>query len=163
MLPPHRAADAARELGAKLVDSAEHEAHRIALAIPRGGLDFVYGDAFPHETDMDQLNGVDFEKGCFVGQEVVSRIEHRGTARNRIVGVRYDEFAPEPGIAVQADEKPVGVLGSSARGHGLAMLRLDRVAEALAQGEQLRAGGIALEVVKPTWARFPFPGMKAAE
>jgi folate-binding protein YgfZ len=162
MLPPHRAADAAKELGAKLVDAAEYEAHRIRLAIPRGGLDFVYGDVFPHETDMDQLNGVDFEKGCFVGQEVVSRIEHRGTARNRIVGVRYDEFAPEPGIPVQAHEKPVGVLGSSARGRGLAMLRLDRLAEAMAKGEQLKAGGIALEVVKPTWARFPFPGdMKA--
>jgi len=84
-------------------------------------------------------------------------------ASTALMSAEPDEFAPEPGIAVQADEKPVGVLGSSARGHGLAMLRLDRVAEALAQGEQLRAGGIALEVVKPTWARFPFPGMKAAE
>ena len=163
MLPPHLAAAAAADLGASFTDADDYETHRIGLGVPRGGLDFVYGATFPHEADMDQLNGVDFEKGCFVGQEVVSRIEHRGTARNRIVGVRYDEFAPEPGIAVQAAEKPVGVLGSSARGHGLAMLRLDRVAEALAQGEQLRAGGIALEVVKPTWARFPFPGMKAAE
>ena len=163
MLPPHLASEAAADLGATLVGAEAYETHRIALGVPRGGLDFIYSDTFPHEANMDQLNGVDFEKGCFVGQEVVSRIEHRGTARNRIVGVRYDEFAPEPGIAVQADEKPVGVLGSSARGHGLAMLRLDRVAEALAQGEQLRAGGIALEVVKPTWARFPFPGMKAAE
>src|SRR5437660_972305 len=83
---------------AALVEAAEYEAHRIALAIPRGGVDFAYGDAFPHETDMDQLNGVDFEKGCFVGQEVVSRIEHRGTARNRVVGVRYRDFSPEPGV-----------------------------------------------------------------
>ena len=64
-----------------------YEAHRIALGVPRGGLDFIYGDAFPHETDMDQLGGVDFDKGCFVGQEVVSRIEHRGTARTRVVPV----------------------------------------------------------------------------
>ena len=55
--------------------------------MPRGGLDFVYGDAFPHEADMDQLAGVDFDKGCYVGQEVVSRMEHRGTARNRVVPV----------------------------------------------------------------------------
>ena len=87
MLPPHLAAQAAADLGAELVDAAEYEARRIALGIPRGGLDFIYGDAFPHETDMDQLNGVDFEKGCYVGQEVVSRIEHRGSARTRIVPV----------------------------------------------------------------------------
>ena len=89
MLPPHRAASAAAELGAVLVDAADYEAHRIALGIPSGGLDFTYGDAFPHEADMDQLAGVDFAKGCYVGQEVVSRMEHRGTARTRAVPVRY--------------------------------------------------------------------------
>ena len=87
MLPPHLAGEAAADLGAELVDAAAYEAHRIALGVPRGGLDFIYGDAFPHETDMDQLGGVDFDKGCFVGQEVVSRIEHRGTARTRVVPV----------------------------------------------------------------------------
>jgi folate-binding protein YgfZ len=164
MLPPHLAQPAAKDLGAELVEAADYEAHRIALAIPRGGLDFVYGDAFPHETDMDQLNGVDFEKGCFIGQEVVSRIEHRGTARNRIIGVSYDGFAPEPGIPVQAHERTLGTFGSAVRGRGLAMLRLDRVAEALQNREQLTAGGIALRVVKPAWARFAFPGdMEPAE
>jgi folate-binding protein YgfZ len=162
MLPPHLTSAAAKELGAALVDAAEYEAHRIALVVPRGGVDYVYGDAFPHETDMDQLNGVDFDKGCFVGQEVVSRIEHRGTARNRIVGVRYEEFAPEPGVPVQANEKSVGTLGSTARGRGLAMLRIDRVAEALAKGERLTAGGIALEMIKPGWARFELPGSAQA-
>ena len=84
-----------------------------------GGLDFIYGDAFPHDTDMDQLTGVDFDKGCFVGQEVVSRIEHRGTARTRVVPVRYDGFAPEAGMPVSAGEKAVGTLGSTAQGRGL--------------------------------------------
>ena len=77
MLPPHLAAEAAADLGARLVDAEAYEAHRIALGVPRGGIDFIYGDAFPHEADMDQLAGVDFDKGCYVGQEVVSRIEHR--------------------------------------------------------------------------------------
>src|ERR1700722_13869043 len=63
MLPPHLAGNAATDLGAELTDAAAYEAHRIALGVPRGGLDFAYGDAFPHETDMDQLNGVDFDKG----------------------------------------------------------------------------------------------------
>jgi folate-binding protein YgfZ len=85
MLPPHLAKEAAADLGAELFEAAAYEAHRIALGVPRGGLDFIYGDAFPHEADMDQLAGVDFDKGCYVGQEVVSRMEHRGTARTRIV------------------------------------------------------------------------------
>ena len=57
-------------------------------------IDFIYGDAFPHEADMDQLAGVDFDKGCYVGQEVVSRVEHRASARSRVVPIAYDEFAP---------------------------------------------------------------------
>src|SRR4051812_34896079 len=57
MLPPHLVADAAADLGATPVEASEYEAHRIALGAPRGGLDFHYGDAFPHEADMDQLNG----------------------------------------------------------------------------------------------------------
>jgi tRNA-modifying protein YgfZ len=164
MLPPHLAAEAAADLGAELVEAAAYEAHRIALGVPRGGLDFIYGDAFPHETDMDQLGGVDFAKGCFVGQEVVSRIEHRGTARNRVVPVTFDDFAPEAGTPVSAGEKAVGTLGSSAQGRGVAMLRLDRVADALAAGVPLTAGGVEMRPVKPAWARFAWPGeAKAAE
>src|SRR5882724_12079987 len=119
MLPPHLAEKAAADLGSDLVDDSIYEAHRIALGVPRGGLDFVYGDTFPHESDMDQLHGVDFDKGCFVGQEVVSRIEHRGTARNRVVPVTYHDFAPEAGTPVSAGEKTVGTLGSTAQGRGV--------------------------------------------
>jgi folate-binding protein YgfZ len=165
ILPPDAANEAAAELGATLGDAADYEAHRIALAVPRGGLDFQYNDAFPHEADMDQLGGVDFRKGCYVGQEVVSRVEHRGTARKRVVPVTFDEFGPEAGVRVTAGEIEVGVMGSSVRGgRGLAMLRLDRAGEALAAGTPLMAGGIALTPVKPSWARFPWPGdAKAAE
>ena len=158
MLPPHLAKDAAADLGATLVDAAEYEAHRIALGVPRGGLDFVYGDAFPHETDMDQLNGVDFEKGCYVGQEVVSRMEHRGTARNRVVPLAYDGYSPDAGTGVTAADKPLGTFGSSAGGRALALLRLDRAADALAAGNPLSAGGATLRLVKPDWARFAWPG-----
>jgi tRNA-modifying protein YgfZ len=158
MLPPHLAAEAAADLGATLVPAAEFEAHRIALGVPRGGLDFSYGDAFPHEADLDQLHGVDFGKGCYVGQEVVSRMEHRGLARNRIVPVAYEGFAPDAGVAVTAAEKPVGTFGSSAHGRALALLRLDRAADALAAGHDLVAGSVTLRLVKPQWARFAFPG-----
>src|SRR5215467_6482875 len=164
MLPPHLAKEAADDLGATLVDAAEYEAHRIALGVPRGGLDFMYGDAFPHESDMDQFGGVDFDKGCFVGQEVVSRIEHRGTARTRIVPVAFDGFAPEAGTPVTMGDKNVGTLGSTAQGRGLALLRLDRAADGLAAGQPFIAGGVEIRLVKPAWAQFAWPGeAKAAE
>jgi hypothetical protein len=158
MLPPHLAAEAAADLGATLVDAADYEAHRIALGVPRGGVDFIYGDAFPHETDMDQLGGVDFNKGCYVGQEVVSRMEHRGTARTRAVPVTYESFAPEPGTTVMAGDKPVGTLGATAAGRGVALIRLDRAADALAAGTPLIAGTTELHLVKPDWAHFAWPG-----
>jgi hypothetical protein len=162
MLPPHLAKEAADDLGATLVDPAEYEAHRIALGVPRGGLDFMYGDAFPHETDMDQLNGVDFEKGCYVGQEVVSRMEHRGSARNRVVPVAYEGFGPDPGAVVTAGGKQIGTFGSRTDGRAVALLRLDRVADALAAGTPLVAGSATLRLVKPDWARFAWPGETSA-
>jgi tRNA-modifying protein YgfZ len=142
MLPPHLADKAAADLGAALVDANEYEAHRIALGVPRGGLDFIYGETFPHDADLDQLKGVDFKKGCFVGQEVVSRVEHRGTARNRVVPILFEDFPAEAGSPVMAGDKTVGTMGSSSGKNGLAMLRLDRVEDALAAGVPLTAGGI---------------------
>jgi folate-binding protein YgfZ len=133
-------------IGADLVDSADYEAHRIAAGVPRGGLDFMYGDAFPHETNMDRLNGVDFDKGCYVGQEVVSRTQHRGTARTRIVRVSLDGPRPEPGTAILAGDKPVGTMGSAADNKGLALIRIDRVTDALGAGLALTAGGLAIRL-----------------
>ncbi len=164
MIPPHRAADAAASLGATLVEADGYEALRIALGVPRGGVDFRYADAFPHEADMDQLGGVDFTKGCYVGQEVVSRMEHRGIARTRTVPVRYDGAPPPAGAAVMAGERQIGTMGSAAAGHGLALLRLDRVADALSRGDVFLAGGVPVRPIKPDWAHFAFPdGSKAAE
>jgi tRNA-modifying protein YgfZ len=162
LIAPHRAAAAAREGGAALVSAEDYEAHRIALGVPRGGVDFAYGDAFPHEADMDQLGGVDFAKGCYIGQEVVSRIEHRGIARTRAVALRYEGARPESGAPITAGERQVGTMGSAADGRGIALIRLDRVAEA--QQSPIAAGGIPIRLIKPDWARFAFPGAtKAAE
>jgi folate-binding protein YgfZ len=158
MLPPHLAGEAAADLGATVVDADAYEAHRIALGIPRGGVDFIYADTFPHEADMDQLNGVDFDKGCYVGPEVVSRVEHRASARSRVVPIAYDEFAPVSGLPITAGGKQVGVLGSTAGGRGLAQIRLDRLEDALAANSPLEAGGIAVRAVKPEWALFVWPG-----
>jgi folate-binding protein YgfZ len=142
-------------------DEAFH-AHRIALGMPEGGKDFVFGDAFPHEALMDQLHGVDFDKGCYVGQEVVSRMQHRGTARTRIVPLVYrDGPAAAPGAEVTAGERAVGTTGSAAGGRGLAMIRLDRAADALAAGETIRAGGRRVRLEKPAWITFEVPSEAA--
>ncbi len=157
IIPPDLAAEAAANLGATLAGHQAYNAHRIALGVPRGGEDFAYGDTFPHEADMDQLGGVDFDKGCYVGQEVVSRVEHRSSARSRVVPMAY-EFAPISGLPVMAGEKEVGTLMSAAKGRGLALVRLDRVADALALGTPLTCGNMPVHLVKPDWARFPWPG-----
>jgi folate-binding protein YgfZ len=157
-LPPDTAADAAKDLGAAPVDADVYDAHRVALGVPRGGMDFTYGNTFPHEADMDQLGGVDFDKGCYVGQEVVSRVEHRGTARSRIIPLAYEDNAPDDGLPVMAGEKQLGMVGSAAGGIALALLRLDRLGDAIAAGTPIEAGGIKLHAKKPAWAKFPFSG-----
>jgi tRNA-modifying protein YgfZ len=158
MLPPGEAAAVAAEIGAELVGPEQFEAHRIGLGVPRGDLDFAYGDAFPHEADIDQLHGIDFKKGCFVGQEVVQRMERRHTARTRVVPVTFEGTAPSAGAEVTAAEKAVGTVGSTVDGRGLALLRLDRAEDALAAGHALKAGDVTLHLVKPDWVQFPFPG-----
>ncbi|MFJ5369880.1 YgfZ/GcvT domain-containing protein [Bosea sp. CER48] len=145
-----------------LVSAAPEAYHdrRIALGVPAGGRDFPYGDTFPHEALLDQLGGVSFKKGCYIGQEVVSRMQHRGTARTRVVPIVFDDgIATETGAEAVAGGKPLGTIGSGANGRALALLRLDRLADALASGTAPRGGGLAFHLAdKPDFIRFPFPG-----
>lgn len=129
------AADGAREA---------YERARIGAGVPMGGVDFAYNDAFPHEANMDRLNGLDFGKGCYVGQEVVSRMKHRGLVRKRVTRYRAEGAAPAPGEAIRAGESEIGVTGSAVGGEGLALIRLDRLAEASERGDAPMAGGVAL-------------------
>jgi folate-binding protein YgfZ len=126
---------------------AAYDAYRIRLGIPKGGVDFAYADIFPHDANLDLLHGVDFEKGCYVGQEVVSRMRHRGGARKRIVRLALSGAGPEQGTSVLAGEVAVGTLGSCAEGRALAMVRLDRVEDARAAGAALTTGGIDATIV----------------
>jgi hypothetical protein len=126
----------------------EYEGLRIAVGAPKGGLDFAYADAFPHDANFDLLHGVDFDKGCYVGQEVVSRMKHRGTARKRIARVKLVGPPPAPGTPVMDRELAVGALGSSSGREALALLRLDRAEEAMAAGRTLSAGGVGLALAE---------------
>ena len=137
-----------------------YDAHRVALGVPEGGRDFAYGDAFPHEADMDQLHGVDFHKGCYVGQEVVSRMQHRAIARTRVVPVLFVEGVAAPeGTEAVSGGKVLGRIGSTgANGQALALLRLDRVSDAVTAGEALTAGGLAFKLERRDWIQFELPG-----
>lgn len=134
-------------------NAAAYESLRIRLGIPKGGVDFAYNDAFPHEVDMDQLGGLDFHKGCYVGQEVVSRMEHRTTARNRLVQAVFPHIA-EAGQEILAGEKSAGRITSAAGRLAIASVRLDRTSAAQAAGTPLLVNGVEIELVRPSWAEF---------
>jgi hypothetical protein len=138
-------------------DAAEtaYHRHRIACGVPELGQDYRPGEVYPHEALYDQTGAVDFKKGCYVGQEVVSRMEHRGTARSRFVIVEGNADLPPRGVEVVAGETSLGTMGSSVGRSGLALLRLDRLAQAKAP---IEAAGVKLTVRKPPFGRFDVPG-----
>lgn len=142
---------APREALSDIKDSGEaaYEVHRIAQGVPKGGVDFVYGDAFAHDANLDLLNGVDFKKGCYVGQEVVARVHFRKSARKRIAKIHFDGRAPEPGTPILAGDMNIGQAGSVAGSEGLAMLRLDRLEDARAASITVMAGDAAVAVTLP--------------
>jgi hypothetical protein len=143
--------------------ATDHEAHRIALGVPAGGTDYAFGTVYPHEAAMDRLGGVDFQKGCYVGQEIVSRMEHRGTARSRPVRVGADRPLPPSGTGITAGGRPLGTLGSSADGIGIAIVRLDRAAEAMAARTAILAGDVPVRLTVPAWANYDWPETQGPE
>ena len=134
---------------------AAYTSARIEAGVPDAGADFVLGDAFPHDANMDHTGGVDFAKGCYVGQEIVSRMKHRGTARRRTVIVDGAGPLPEPGTGLDVAGRTVGRLGSSLGDKGLAIVRIDRVS-----GE-VSAEGVPLAVTPPPGASFELAPPKA--
>jgi len=144
-------------------DVANWHALRIAAGIAESGSDYQLGDAFPHDVLLDQTGGVGFQKGCYVGQEVVSRMQHRGTARRRVLLVSADTALPASGTDLTVDGRNVGTLGSSAGGHGLAIARIDRVKAAMDEGKAILAGDVPVSLAIPAWASFTFPEQAGAE
>ena len=138
-------------------DPALWHAFRIANGIAESGADYQLGDAFPHDVLLDEIGGVGFKKGCYVGQEVVSRMQHRGTARRRVLIVAAEHPLPAPGTELSVDGRPLGTLGSTTGMTGLAIARIDRVKAALDAGQEILAGDIPVSLAIPAWAKFGFP------
>lgn len=137
-------------------------AFRIAHGIAESGTDYQLGDAFPHDVLLDQTGGVGFRKGCYVGQEVVSRMQHRGTARRRVLIVAADSELPAPGTDILADGRSAGTLGSVTGRSGLAIARIDKIKAAMDAGAPICADGVAVTLEIPAWATFSFPEEAAA-
>ena len=145
------ATDIASATNGVKVPVADYHAQRIALGVPEGGLDYDFGDAYPHEADFDLLKGVSFIKGCYVGQEIVARMQHKTVIRKRVVPVTGAGDLPSDRPEITANGVAIGKLGSVAGHAGLAMLRLDRAAEFTDKGVALMAGSISVTLAPTPW------------
>ncbi len=142
-----------------LDDETAFHAARIGAGIAELGADFAPDSTFPHDIGMDLLNGVDFKKGCYVGQEVVSRMQHRGTARRRPVIVSGLPDGAAVGAPVTVGEREAGSIGLSMGGEAVAVLRLDRI-----PNEHAAAfGGLPVSLRLPNWASYGFGESGAPE
>ncbi len=128
----------------------DYDRFRLSLAIPGAG-DLVADKTFPLEANLDLLNAIDYQKGCFVGQEVTSRTHRQGKVRKRILCVSSATALPTPGCAVMAGDRQAGTLLSSSGTQGLALLRLDRLDQAL------DLDGTDIEVRFPDWLTNALP------
>ena len=132
--------------------------HRAKLGIGEAVFDYMLGDTFPHEINMDQLGGVDFKKGCYIGQEVVSRMQHRGTARTRLIPLFSENgFSVAENIPVMVGDRPIGITRTGSNGMNLGLIRLDKAAEAIASGISITAGAIDVRPQKPLWWTTNWP------
>lgn len=134
---------------------------RAEYGIAEGEADFIYNDVFPHDVNFDQTGGVSFPKGCFIGQEVVSRMQHRGTPRRRVLVAHSDETLPQMGAPITVDGREIGTMGSSADTIGIALVRIDRVKEAMDSGNVILAGEMPVTFSLPPHVRFSFPEAEA--
>jgi len=132
------------------VDFAAWDRHRLALGIPDGSRDLVPDKSILLEAGFDELRGVDWGKGCYVGQELTARTKYRGLIKKRLFPVHIDGPAPAPGTMVIAEGRDAGELRSSRDGQGLALLRLD----AVDAGRKLVADATTLVPLRPDWMRI---------
>jgi len=137
-------------LGCAEAEFAEYDHLRLALGIPDGSRDLVLEKSILLEAGFDELNGVDWQKGCYIGQELTARTKYRGLVKRRLMPVRIDGAAPPPGAIVTANGREAGEMRSSRDGIGLALLRLD----AVAAGTPLAASEATLVPHPPAWMRL---------
>ena len=152
--PVYRAYGGNRESTASRED---YDRLRIEAGVAEAGHDYASSDAFPHDVLMDLNHGVSMSKGCFVGQEVVSRMKHRGTARRRVTRVDAEAPLPGAGTPLEAGGKTIGQLGTTVGNSALALVRTDRAAKAMDTDTPIYAGDLAVTLTLPAWTGLHFP------
>jgi folate-binding protein YgfZ len=125
---------------------------RLQLGLPDGSRDLVPEKSILLEAGFDELNGVDWQKGCYIGQELTARTKYRGLIKKRLMPVEIDGPAPAPGTIVTANGHEVGEMRSSRDELGLALLRLEPIVE----GKPLKAGDTTLVPSPPSWMRLTY-------
>ena len=154
LLPPPALGPTLQGLGFGPLEPEAYERVRITAGVPDGSRDLVTERSTLLESGFEELHGVDFAKGCFVGQELTARMRYRGLVRKRLLPVLLKGPRPEPGTIIRLGEREAGEMRSSIDGRGLALLRLDRIAEAEQSGTPLSAGATEVVPVKPDWVNF---------
>jgi tRNA-modifying protein YgfZ len=144
-------------------DASAYAALRILNGIVESGADYALQDAFPHDVLFDKSGGVSFRKGCYVGQEVVSRMQHRSTARRRVVIVSAEQPLPGTGTEITVDGKTIGALGTVAGTRALAIVRIDKAGDAMTRGTPVLAGEVQLTLTLPAWTGLAFPSDAAED
>ena len=154
LLPADSAAASLAKAGIEPGDQAAWDIHRLALGVPDGSRDLPVEKAFLLESGFDELNGVDWKKGCYMGQELTARTKYRGLVRKRLLPVTVEGPMPAPGTLVMLGEKEAGEMRSGRDGHALALLRLEMV-EAAKETGPLTAGAAKLTAHLPGWMKLP--------
>ena len=127
---------------------------RLRHGLPDGSRDMVVEKYFPLECGFDELHAIDYDKGCYVGQELTARIHHRGTVRKRLMPVVVDGPLPAPGTPVLRGDRAVGEIRSGAGDRAIALIRLAQLEAAAGEDAGLTAGPARVTPVKPAWARY---------
>jgi folate-binding protein YgfZ len=133
---------------------ADYDRHRRCLGVPESGDDLMVEKSILLENGIDELNGVDWQKGCYVGQELTARTKYRALIKKRLLPVTIDGPLPAPGTPVTLGAREAGEMRSAADGIGLALLRLEMLDAAALEGEALHAGAARLTVQRPDWMKF---------
>jgi tRNA-modifying protein YgfZ len=134
---------------------SDYTARCLALGVPEPATDLLVEKDFIMEGLFDELHGLDHHKGCYVGQEMTSRMKRRTSVKNKLCRVRYDGAVPKFETPILADGWEVGRMRSGVDGVGIAMIRFDRARAALAKGQVLMAGDVAVTLDSPTWLVEP--------
>jgi tRNA-modifying protein YgfZ len=151
VLPRNDLQQVLRDAGSVESDFAEYDRLRLSLGVPDGSRDLVLDKSILLESGFDELNGVDWQKGCYVGQELTARTKYRGLIKKRLFPVKIDGQTPEPGTIITLNGHEAGEMRTNRDGVGLALLRL----EAVGKNERLVAGNATIEPVTPGWMRLP--------